>query len=91
MYDHQRTGKKYYAIVNVGTVFNWGIDLESAIKYGEITRINNTNFNTSKASTVTIIQNKGSVADELKKLKELLDAGAITKAEFEDQKKKILQ
>ena len=32
----------------------------------------------------------GSVADEIKKLKDLLDAGALTQAEFDSQKKKLL-
>ncbi len=32
----------------------------------------------------------GSIADELFKLKELLDAGLITHAEFEAQKRKLL-
>ncbi len=32
----------------------------------------------------------GSVADEIKKLKGLLDSGAITKEEYDAQKKKLL-
>lgn len=32
----------------------------------------------------------GSIADELKKLKELLDAGVLTQEEFDAQKKKLL-
>lgn len=32
----------------------------------------------------------GSVADELKKLKEILDAGVLTQEEFDAQKKKLL-
>jgi hypothetical protein len=35
-------------------------------------------------------QPTGSVADEIKKLKDLLDSGALTQAEFDAQKKKIL-
>jgi len=31
-----------------------------------------------------------SVADEIKKLKELLDSGALTQAEFDLQKRKLL-
>ena len=36
------------------------------------------------------VQNSGDMYTELKKLKELLDAGVITQAEFDAQKKKIL-
>lgn len=35
-------------------------------------------------------QNNGSSADEILKLKQLLDMGAITQEEFDEQKKKIL-
>ncbi len=36
------------------------------------------------------LQNNGSSADEILKLKQLLDMGAITQEEFDEQKKKIL-
>lgn len=42
-----------------------------------------------QAAPVQVVQ-QVSAADELKKLKDLLDAGAITQEEFDEQKKKIL-
>jgi hypothetical protein len=44
------------------------------------------------STAVGNVSNKGviSVADELKKLKELLDSNVITQAEFDEQKKKLL-
>ena len=36
------------------------------------------------------LQNNGSSADEILKLKQLLDMGAITQEEFDEQKKKLL-
>lgn len=41
-----------------------------------------------KATTAT--NSTSSLADELKKLKELVDAGVISEAEFEQQKQKLL-
>lgn len=57
------------------------IDLDSAEEIGEI----NTPANQKKATPAS-----GGVADELLKLKSLLDAGAITQAEFDAQKAKLL-
>ena len=42
-----------------------------------------------QAAPVQVVQ-QVSAADELKKLKDLLDAGAITQEEFDEQKKKLL-
>ena len=43
-----------------------------------------------KACSESIVNNRLSVADELTKLKALLDQGILTQAEFEAQKKKLL-
>lgn len=86
--DDPNMGKKYLAIVNPGGIFNWAIDLESAIRSGEVSGINKVRFADGRSQVV--IQNKTSAADELIKLKKLLDQGVITKEEFEKQKKKVL-
>lgn len=39
----------------------------------------------------TIIQNNVSVADELMKLKSLLDSGVLTQSEFDEQKAKLMK
>lgn len=44
-----------------------------------------------KNKSVTADINDTSIADELKKFKELLDLGAITQEEFEIQKSKLLK
>ena len=87
--DDSSFGKKYYALVLPGGLFNWGIDLESAIRSGEVRGLNRTVFTDPK--TPYVIQNKASVADELGKLKKLLDQGVISKEEFDAQKKKLLK
>ena len=46
--------------------------------------------NKTQGQTVTHIVENNSVADELMKFKQLLDAGAITQDEFEKQKRRIL-
>lgn len=62
------------------------IEVEEAIAAGELLV-----SQTDKVVEKTIIQEtSGSVADELAKLKKLYDEGAITKKEYEAQKKKLL-
>lgn len=46
--------------------------------------------NKTQGQTVTQVVENNSVADELMKFKQLLDAGAITQDEFEEQKKRLL-
>jgi hypothetical protein len=63
-------------------VYNAQLDFDAAEAAGEILTRNN-----AKKATPT----GGGVADELLKLKSLLDAGAITQNEFEAQKAKLLK
>lgn len=59
----------------------------------ELTKeINNAirNYNTPSNQSVNMIQNSFSAADEIKKFKELLDLGVITKEEFDLKKKDLL-
>jgi hypothetical protein len=58
--------------------------MKKAIEAGKTA--SNTNSNSSDSAT----GNQKSVADELRKMKELLDAGVINQQEFEKQKAKIL-
>lgn len=82
--------KKIYAVVKSDLYSNYGVDLVNAIKYGEVIGVNRIKFIQNKTPTATIIQNKVSIADELKKFKELFDQGIISKEEFDAQKKKLL-
>jgi hypothetical protein len=63
-------------------VYNAQLDFDAAEAAGEIATRNN-----AKKATPAV----AGVADELLKLKGLLDAGAITQAEFEAQKAKLLK
>lgn len=90
-YENNGLGKKFYAAVNADQLYNYGVDLANAIKYGEVIGVNRIKFNQNKTATTTIIQNKISTADELKKYKELLDQGVISQDEFDAQKKKLLE
>ena len=46
--------------------------------------------NATKSQATTIIQQAATPAEELKKMKELLDMGIITQAEFDAKKKQLL-
>ena len=75
---HQLKGNDIMVFtVGGGRVLNYTIRIDEAIEACEVIPCKN--------STPDL-----SVADELLKFKKLLDSGAITKAEFEAQKKKLL-
>ena len=78
----QMTGGEKIAItIKTGGLPTCDIWVEDAIATCEVTPCNDQKSNSSP---------KFSVADELLKLKKLLDAGAITQAEYDAQKKKLL-
>jgi hypothetical protein len=80
----KRTGFTPQVVVGVGLLANYWIEIDNAVDAGEI--IPPAEYAKKSQSNVGV----PSVADELKKLKELLDAGAISKDEYDTQKKKVL-
>lgn len=80
----KRSGYKTVAIINPHGGYNYVIDLDAAVEDKEIT----TDSNSAKKE---VAQNAPSKADELLKLKTLLDQGAITQEEYDQEKKKILE
>ena len=83
----RKLGNKVYAVLDLRPM-NAQVDLEMAINAGEVVRIGDRRF-TEKALLVTGIP-VASKADELIKLKGLLDSGALTQGEYDAEKKKIL-
>jgi hypothetical protein len=65
------------------------MDVENAITFGEL--IVPVEFRPKKESVVVEVKQQTSVADELKKLKALLDDGTLTQEEYDAQKKKLLE
>ena len=88
--DKKTDTKQYFAFIQLEGLMggSFAINLENAIRYKEIISLNKISFDNENKSNQT--QNKVSIVDELKKLKELLDQGVITQDEFNAQKKKIL-
>jgi hypothetical protein len=70
--------------VDLGIKSNCDMWIEDAIATCEIVDCNG-----AKAQT-TIVQKADDKFDQLKKLKDLFDGGAITKTEYDEQKKKLL-
>ncbi|GAB3956217.1 hypothetical protein GCM10028805_45370 [Spirosoma harenae] len=81
----KRQGFTMTAEIGVGMLVRYSAELDNAIEAGEV--IPPPRFRTAAATAKT---SSGSVADELLKLKQLMDAGALTKEEYEAQKKKLL-
>jgi hypothetical protein len=74
-------GNKIIFVVKTGGIMNYDVWIEEAIASCEVTPC---------ASATGINSAPVGVADELLKLKKLLDAGGITKEEYDAQKKKLL-
>ncbi|WP_214070467.1 SHOCT domain-containing protein [Mucilaginibacter sp. dw_454] len=72
---------KYMFSVNAGGPMRYTVFIDDAIDACEVKPCKSDTASPTGA---------GSVADEIKKLKALMDSGAITKAEYEAQKKKLL-
>lgn len=81
-WDSSKFGIKQLTIVSF-TAINGIVELEPAIEAGEIII---PNYNPNQKTSLQSI----SIADEIAKLKKLLDAGAITQAEYDAGKKKLL-
>ncbi|MBN8665815.1 MAG: SHOCT domain-containing protein [Chitinophagales bacterium] len=81
----RKTGYSPYAILKLGMPMRYECDIDNAIAAGEliIPGYDPKGAGAPKAAPM-------SLADELKKLKELLDAGAITKEEYDAMKKKLI-
>lgn len=73
---------KYLFMVNAGGPFRFSMYIDDAISACEVTPC--------KQTTIDEKAPVASVADEIKKLKQLMDSGAITKDEYETRKKKLL-
>jgi len=76
------SGNKVILVVKGNGLINFDVWIEEAIAACEVTPCSASNATTSVPTA--------SVADELLKLKKLLDAGALTQDEFNAQKKKLL-
>ena len=81
----KKVGYTYYAILKMGEASRYECDVESAIIAGEIVVPDEFKPKTNTTQTPAV-----SAADELIKLKKLLDAGAITQEEYDAAKKKLL-
>ncbi|MET3979010.1 hypothetical protein ABIB62_001579 [Mucilaginibacter sp. UYP25] len=78
----EKKGFMYYVLLSGFTRYE--VDVENAIAAGEIV------VPDEYKSKNTIAAQPVSAADEIKKYKALLDAGAITQAEFDAKKKQLL-
>lgn len=83
---NKKRGYRYIIKVGGGNIVNYEVELEDAIAVGEIV---GSNVSMSMVAAAPQ-QAPPNPVDELKKLKDLLDAGAITQQEYDSTKKKIL-
>lgn len=87
---NKKFGYQDYAIVKLGAMARYEIDIDNAILSGELDLP--AEFKPKdKVLQVEIKGSATSLADELIKLKKLLDDGILTKEEFEAEKKKLLK
>lgn len=87
---NKKRGYVYYVKIGSGLV-NYEIDIENAIASGEISVTEEFKVKPKTVPVVVEIKQQVSIADELTKLKKLFDDGVLTKEEYEEQKKKLLE
>jgi len=75
--------EKYWFVVGGGNITNYNLTIDDAIQACEVVPCESQN-------QATVVQQSDDNFDKLKKLKALLDSGAITQAEYDEQKKKLL-
>jgi len=84
---NRKTGYKMFVIVGVGEVKRYQIDLDSALKFGELIVEGYVNPNKETKTQNT----NSSLADEIKKLNELKESGILTEEEYQKAKQKLLE
>jgi hypothetical protein len=84
---NKKNGYLFYPIINVGNM-RYQVAIDDAIATGEIIVPDQYK---PKPALSQQSQQQSDVYDKLKKLKELLDSGAITQEEYDAQKKKLLE
>lgn len=82
---NKKRGYVYNVIIGGGNIANYDCDIENAIASGEV--IVPDEFRPKIAGAAPVVPDP---ADQLKKLKDLYDSGALTKDEYDSAKKKIL-
>ncbi|KQM19842.1 SHOCT domain-containing protein [Chryseobacterium sp. Leaf201] len=85
---NQRIGQTFEPLITFGSG-RYEIDVDNAIAVGEI--IVPEEFRPKPKAAIVELKQNISIADELTKLKKLLDDDILTKEEYEIQKKKLLQ
>lgn len=86
---NKKFGYQDYAIIKLGGIARYEVDITNAISFGEID-VPEAFRPQAKALQIELKGATLSIADELVKLKKLVDDGILTKEEFEAQKKKLL-
>lgn len=84
---NKKTGFYITATIKVGQINRYMLDIENAIEAGELEVPAEY---AKKATKETLSTVTASLGDELKKLKELFDSGALSKEEYDAAKKKLL-
>ncbi len=83
----KKNGFVYYAKIGQGLI-NYEMDVENAIKFGEI--VVPEEFAPKSKNQIQVISTIETKYDKLKKIKELKDSGVLSDEEFQKEKDKIL-
>jgi hypothetical protein len=86
----KKHGYVYYAKIGSGLI-NYEIDVENAIASGELVVPDEFKPKPKQQAVTVEVKQQMSIADEVTKLKKLLDDGVLTQEEYGAQKKKLLE
>lgn len=89
LWGNKKLGKKWYIIIGGGDIVNYSCEIKEAIDFNEI----RSEIITAKGKLNNDANSKGgiSIADEIRKMKQLLDDGILSQEEFDAQKAKLLE
>jgi hypothetical protein len=79
----KRAGKKFYVVARGGNLSPYWIDIVSALNQKEVA-------SDLTRDAVTVAAPSGDMADQIKKLKDLKDSGALTEEQYNAALKKVI-
>ena len=88
---NKKTGYLAYAVIGIGELENYWVEIENAISYNEIIPSDSKYIPEKEIMEVKVVGQSADKYVQLAKIKKLYDDGVLTKEEYEMEKDKVLK